>query len=56
MVKGGLPLWDLIAGLPERLPISIEERSKPLRDGWPDLNARAKECRRSMKAFFDREV
>jgi|GEM_PF-2516384 len=53
---GGLPLWEIIAGLPDGFPISIEERSKPLRDNWPDLNARAKAFRRSVKAFFDRGV
>ena len=56
MGLGGLPLWEIFAGLPDGFPISIEERSKPLGDNWPDLNARAKACRRSVKAFFDRGV
>lgn len=54
MGEGGLPLWDIIATLPDGLPIGIEERSKALRDAWPDLNARAKACRRSVKDFFER--
>jgi len=56
MGTGALPLWEIIAALPDGFPIAIEERSKPLRDNFADLNARAKECRRSVKAFFDREV
>ena len=56
MGTGGLPLWEIIAALTDGFPIAIEERSKPLRDNFPDLNARAKECRRTIKAFFDREI
>ncbi len=41
MGQGGLPLSALYGALPPRIPIAIEERSKALRDAYPDLNARA---------------
>ena len=34
---GGLPLRDFLAGLAQGLPSAIEERSKALRDAYPDL-------------------
>jgi sugar phosphate isomerase/epimerase len=39
---GGLPLRDLYAALPTGIPLSIELRSKVLRDRFPDPGARAK--------------
>jgi hypothetical protein len=39
---GGLPLRDLYAALPAGIPLSIELRSKVLRDRFPDPGARAK--------------
>lgn len=55
MGQGGLPLVDLLAALPvSSLPISVEERSKALRDGFPDLKARAVELRRTSKVWLDR--
>lgn len=54
MGTGGLPLREIVALLPEGLPIAIEERSKALRDGWPDLNQRAARLLETSRAFFDR--
>jgi len=39
---GALPLAELYASLPADIPLSIELRSKALREGYPDANARAK--------------
>ena len=39
---GGLPLGDLLAALPAQIPLSVELRSKALRDGWPDPVERAR--------------
>lgn len=51
--KGGLNLAGLLAALPDGLPIGIEERSKALRDGFPDLNARAAELMRTSRAWLE---
>jgi sugar phosphate isomerase/epimerase len=40
--EGGLDLVDLYKALPEGIPLSIELRSKALRDGYPDPGERAK--------------
>ncbi|MFZ5745849.1 MAG: sugar phosphate isomerase/epimerase family protein [Pseudomonadota bacterium] len=40
--EGGLPLGALYHALPAGIPLSIELRSKTLRDAFPDLGARAK--------------
>ena len=40
--EGGLPLVDLYRALPEGIPLSIELRSKLLRDTHPDAGERAK--------------
>lgn len=40
--EGGLPLADLLGALPLDIPLSIELRSKLLRDTHPDPNERAK--------------
>lgn len=39
--KGGLPLRALLGELPADIPLSIEMRSKALRDGFPDAAQRA---------------
>jgi sugar phosphate isomerase/epimerase len=39
--EGGLPLKDLLSALPLGLPLSIELRSKALRESHPDPNERA---------------
>jgi sugar phosphate isomerase/epimerase len=38
---GGLDLASIYKALPDNIPLSIELRSKMLRDGYPDPNARA---------------
>jgi sugar phosphate isomerase/epimerase len=40
--EGGLPLLEIFKALPEGIPLSIELRSKALRDGYPDPVERAK--------------
>lgn len=52
MGSGGLPLREIVEHLPDGLPIAIEERSKALRDGFPDLDDRAREVARTTRAFF----
>lgn len=54
MGAGGLPLVETLAVLPAGLPVAIEERSKALRDGWPDLDQRAARMLATTRAFFDR--
>ncbi len=50
--QGGLDLAGLLNALPDGLPIGIEERSKALRDGFPDLFERARELMRTSRAWF----
>lgn len=40
--EGALPLHDLYAALPADIPLSIELRSRALREGFPDPAARAR--------------
>ncbi len=40
--EGGLPLVDLYKAMPRNIPLSIELRSKALREGYPDPAERAK--------------
>lgn len=51
--QGTLPLADIVKRLPEDLIVTIEERSKPLRETWPDLNARAARVLATTRAFFN---
>jgi sugar phosphate isomerase/epimerase len=51
--EGFLPLAELLAVLPENLPLSIELRSKPLRDGWPDPVARARQLLQMTHRYFE---
>jgi sugar phosphate isomerase/epimerase len=51
--QGGLPLVDLIRSLPADIPFAIEERSARLRNGWPDLNARARACYETSARFLE---
>lgn len=53
MGKGGLPLAAIADLLAPDLPIAIEERSKALRDTFPDLNARAAELLRTSRAWMN---
>lgn len=50
---GGLPLDALLDALPPALPVAIEERSRALRDGWPDLRARAARLYDISRAWLD---
>ena len=52
--EGALPLREIIERLPDGLPIAVEERSKSLRDAYPDINERARAVLRTSKAFLDR--
>ena len=47
---GGLPLASLYELLPAQLPLSIELRSKALRDGYPDPAERARALLQSTRA------
>ena len=50
--KGELPLRDLLQNLPANLPLSIELRSKALRDGWPDPVERARVTAEATRNFL----
>lgn len=50
--RGGLAIGGLLDALPDGLPIGIEERSKALRDGFPDLQSRAVELMRTSRAWM----
>jgi sugar phosphate isomerase/epimerase len=50
---GALPLADIYAALPANIPLSIELRSKALRDGYPDANARAKAVAEATRAWLN---
>lgn len=51
--QGGLPLAAMVHALPASLPMAIEERSATLRDNFPDLVERARECARTSRAWLD---
>jgi sugar phosphate isomerase/epimerase len=50
--QGGLPLGAMVDALPDTLPMAIEERSAALRDAFPDLIERARECARTSRAWL----
>ncbi|HKT78321.1 MAG TPA: TIM barrel protein [Sphingobium sp.] len=50
--EGVLPLQPLLQLLPPALPLSVELRSKALRDGWPDPVARARHVRQRTEAWL----
>jgi sugar phosphate isomerase/epimerase len=54
--EGGLPLGDILDRLPDGLPIAIEERSKALRDAYPDLNERARAVARTSRSYLARRT
>ncbi|WP_189338353.1 sugar phosphate isomerase/epimerase family protein [Sphingobium sp. SCG-1] len=54
--RGDLPLRPLADMLPPNLPIAVEERSRALRDNFPDLNARAAELLRTSRAWMDGSI
>jgi sugar phosphate isomerase/epimerase len=49
---GALPLRALLRALPAGIPLSIELRSKALRDGWPDPGERARETAAATRRFL----
>lgn len=51
--QGGLPLGAMVDALPDNLPMAIEERSAALRDAFPDLVERARQCARTSRAWLD---
>jgi sugar phosphate isomerase/epimerase len=50
---GALPLAEIYAALPANIPLSIELRSKKLREGVPDPNARAKAVAYATRAWLN---
>lgn len=50
--EGNLPLAAMLEALPRDLPLSVELRSKALRDAFPDPAARAREVARATRAFL----
>jgi sugar phosphate isomerase/epimerase len=51
--QGGLPIAAMVDALPDHLPMAVEERSAALRDNFPDLIERARECARTSRAWLD---
>jgi sugar phosphate isomerase/epimerase len=49
---GGLPLKAMYDALPAGIPLSIELRSKALRDGYPDAGERAKAVAAATRAWL----
>ena len=49
---GELPLRELLDALPDALPLSVELRSKALRDGYPDAAERARAVLEATLAFM----
>ena len=49
---GELPLRDLLASMPAGIPLSIELRSKALRENFPEPGARALETARATQRFL----
>lgn len=50
--SGGLALAEIYAALPAHIPLSIELRSKALRDGFADPGARAKAVAQATRAWL----
>jgi sugar phosphate isomerase/epimerase len=51
--EGGLPIAAMVDALPDHLPMAVEERSAALRDAFPDLRERARECARTSRKWLD---
>jgi sugar phosphate isomerase/epimerase len=49
---GALPLKAMLEAMPADIPLSIELRSKALRDGYPDPGERAKAVANATRAWF----
>lgn len=54
--EGVLPLADMLAALPAEIPLSIELRSKALREGWPDPADRARKTAEMTRAWLARNA
>lgn len=54
--QGGLPLAAMVDALPAHLPMAVEERSSALRENFPDLTERARECARTSRAWLEGRV
>lgn len=50
--EGALPLAAMLRALPVDIPLAIELRSKPLRDGYPDPVARARVTAEATRAWL----
>lgn len=51
--QGGLPLAAMLDALPDTLPLAVEERSAALREAFPDLADRARQCARTSRAWLE---
>ena len=51
---GELPLAELLAALPDGAPLSVELRSKALRERWPDATERSKALLAATRDWMDR--
>jgi sugar phosphate isomerase/epimerase len=51
--EGALPLVSLLRALPEKVPLSIELRSRYLRDTYPDPGDRARITAQATRRFLD---
>lgn len=49
---GDLPIAEIFAALPLGIPLSLELRSKALRDGWPDYTDRARVTAEKTRAWL----
>ena len=54
--EGALPLTDMLAALPADIPLSIELRSKALRDAFPDPADRARATAAATRAWLARNA
>lgn len=54
--EGELPVSEILRGLPDAIPLSLEIRSKACRDQYPDPVERAKAIRSAGLAFFERSA
>jgi sugar phosphate isomerase/epimerase len=54
--EGALPLSAIYRALPANVPLSIELRSKVLRDRYPDLGERAKAVAQATRRWLERET
>lgn len=53
---GALPLAELVRALPSGIPLSLELRSKALRDAYPDANDRAQAVMTVTRAWFSAQA